>query len=84
MRAAEGDGDATGFAEPLTKQDFEALAQFRFVITRAPDPGDRRGVRVHLSDNGEWILLRLSAAHRDQLQRMATALAVPTWLGGLE
>lgn len=149
MLAAEGDADEAGSVEPLTKQDFEALAQFRFairrylrfseetvrrhgitpqhyqlllalkghpgrewvtvgelserlqlrhhsvvellnraqqngLITRVADPDDRRSVRVYLSDSGESILLRLGAAHRDQLQRMAAALAVPTWMGGLE
>lgn len=147
MTAVEGDGNGTDPVEPLTKQDFEALAQFRFAIRRylrfseeavrqhgitpqhyqlllalkghpgrewatvgelserlqlrhhsvvellnraqqkglvirTTAPDDRRTVRVQLSDNGERILLHLSAAHRDQLQRMAAALAVPTWASG--
>jgi DNA-binding MarR family transcriptional regulator len=129
---------------PLTKQDFEALAQFRFgirrylrfseetvrrhgltpqqyqlllalkgfpgrewatvgeladrlqlrhhsvvellnraegqaLVERASDPSDGRAVRVLLTSAGEQILGRLSALHRDELQRMQTALTLPNW-----
>ncbi|HXT45658.1 MAG TPA: MarR family winged helix-turn-helix transcriptional regulator [Pseudonocardiaceae bacterium] len=133
-----------GGSEPLTKQDFEALAQFRFgirrylrfseeavrrdgltpqqyqlllalkgfpgrewatvreladrlqlrhhsvvelvnraqrqgLIERAADPSDGRAVRVLLTKAGERILARLSALHRDELQRMGAALTLPSW-----
>ncbi len=131
-------------SEPLTKQDFEALAQFRFgirrylrfsedavrrdgltpqqyqlllalkgfpgrdwatvrelaerlqlrhhsvvelvnraqrqgLIERTADPSDGRAVRVLLTKVGEQVLTRLSALHRDELQRMSAALTLPSW-----
>jgi DNA-binding MarR family transcriptional regulator len=131
-------------SEPLTKQDFEALARFRFgirrylrfseetvrrhgvtpqqyqlmlaikgfpgrewavvreladrlqlrhhsvveLVTRAQtqglvhrttDPDDARAVRVLLTDEGDQLLGRLSALHRDELRRMDTVLALPRW-----
>jgi len=131
-------------AEPLTKEDFEALARFRFAIRRylrfseetvrrhgvtpqqyqlmlalkgfpgrdwavvreiaerlqlrhhsvvelvdraqsqglvrrTTDPDDGRAVRVRLTDEGEDMLARLSALHRDELRRMDSALAPPHW-----
>ncbi|WP_448624974.1 MarR family winged helix-turn-helix transcriptional regulator [Geodermatophilus sp. URMC 64] len=130
--------------EPLTKQDFEALARFRFgirrylrfseetvrrhgvtpqqyqlmlalkgfpdrdwavvreladrlqlrhhsvvelvsraqgegYVTRTADPDDARAVRVSLTDEGERLLGRLSALHRDELRRMNRILALPEW-----
>jgi DNA-binding MarR family transcriptional regulator len=130
--------------EPLTKQDFEALARFRFgirrylrfseetvrdnglapqqyvlllalkgfpdrewatvreladrlqlrhhsvvelvnraqrqgLVERAPHLDDARAVQVLLTGNGEAILARLSALHRDELRRMELALSLPTW-----
>src|SRR5688572_17823925 len=134
-------------SEPLTKQDFEALARFRFgirrylrfseetvrrhgvtpqqyqlmlalkgfpgrdwavvreladrlqlrhhsvvelinraqtqgLVLRTPDPDDARAVRVVLTDQGEQLLGRLSALHRDELRRMDTVLTLPRWHGG--
>jgi DNA-binding MarR family transcriptional regulator len=134
-------------AEPLTKQDFEALARFRFgirrylrfseetvrghgitpqqyqlmlalkgfpgrdwavvreladrlqlrhhsvvelvnraqtqgLVHRTADPDDARAVRVVLTDQGEELLGRLSALHRDELRRMDDALALPRWHAG--
>ena len=131
-------------AEPLTKQDFEALARFRFgirrylrfseetvrrhgvtpqqyqillaikgfpgrdwavvreladrlqlrhhsvvelvnraqaqgLVRRTTDPDDARAVRVVLTDQGEHLLGRLSALHRDELRRMDTVLTLPHW-----
>jgi DNA-binding MarR family transcriptional regulator len=131
-------------AEPLTKQDFEALARFRFgirrylrfseetvrrhgvtpqqyqlllaikgfpgrdwavvreladrlqlrhhsvvelvnraqrqgLVHRTTDPDDARAVRVVLTDQGEHLLGRLSALHRDELRRMDTVLTLPHW-----
>jgi DNA-binding MarR family transcriptional regulator len=131
-------------SEPLTKQDFEALARFRFgirrylrfseetvrshgltpqhyqlmlalkgfpgrewatmrelaerlqlrhhsvvelvnraqkqgLVDRAADPSDARAVRVHLTTEGQQILARLSAMHRDELRRLGPALSLPTW-----
>jgi DNA-binding MarR family transcriptional regulator len=136
------DGDAC--SEPLTKQDFEALARFRFgirrylrfseetvrshgltpqqyqlllalkgfpgrewatvrelaerlqlrhhsvvelvnraqgegLVEREAHPEDARAVRVVLTVEGEQILARLSALHRDELRRMDAALVLPTW-----
>jgi DNA-binding MarR family transcriptional regulator len=144
---AELNGRAEEAPEPLTKQDFEALARFRFgirrylrfseetvrshgvtpqqyqlmlalkgfpgrdwavvreladrlqlrhhsvvelvdraqaqgLVDRTPDPDDARAVRVVLTDQGEQLLGRLSALHRDQLRRMDTVLALPRWHGG--
>jgi DNA-binding MarR family transcriptional regulator len=131
-------------SEPLTKQDFEALARFRFgirrylrfseeavrrdgltpqqyqlllalkgfpgrewatvreladrlqlrhhsvvelvdraqgqgLVERGAHPSDGRAVRVLLTAEGEQVLARLSALHRDQLRRMDGALTLPTW-----
>lgn len=140
--AAAEEGQAG--AEPLTKQDFEALARFRFgirrylhfsdetvrrhgltpqhyqlllalkgfpdrewatvreladrlqlrhhsvvelvnraqkqgLVQRATHPDDARAVRVLLTEEGDQILARLSALHRDELRRMEQALVVPMW-----
>ncbi len=140
--ATEEDGHAS--SEPLTKQDFEALARFRFgirrylrfseetvrshglapqqyqlllalkgfpgrewatvrelaerlqlrhhsvvelvnraqgqeLVERVPHPDDARAVRVQLTPDGEQILARLSALHRDELRRMDATLALPAW-----
>jgi DNA-binding MarR family transcriptional regulator len=134
-------------AEPLTKQDFEALARFRFgirrylrfseetvrqrgvtpqqyqlmlaikgfpgrdwavvreladrlqlrhhsvvelvnraqaqgLVHRTTDPDDARAVRVVLTDQGEQLLGRLSALHREELRRMDTVLTLPRWHTG--
>ena len=139
--------DHTAAADPLTKQDFEALATFRFgirrylrfseetvrshgvppqqyqlmlalkgfpdrdwavvreladrlqlrhhsvvelinraqvqgLVTRTADPDDARAVRVLLTDEGEALLSRLSALHRDELRRMDGVLTPPRWHAG--
>lgn len=131
-------------SEPLTKQDFEALARFRFgirrylrfseeavrrdgltpqqyqlllalkgfpgrewatvreladrlqlrhhsvvelvdraqgqgLVERSAHPSDGRAVRVLLTAEGQQVLARLSALHRDQLRRMDATLTLPTW-----
>jgi DNA-binding MarR family transcriptional regulator len=136
--------DGRGDPDPLTKQDFEALARFRFgirrylrfsevtvrrhgltpqqyqlllalkgyperewatvrelaerlqlrhhsvvelinraqgqgLVERAAHPDDARAVRVLLTADGDRILGRLSALHRDELRRMEASLALPTW-----
>lgn len=136
--------DARAGPEPLTKQDFEALARFRFAIRRylrfseetvrdhglapqqyvlmlaikgfpdrdwatvreladrlqlrhhsvvelinrvqaqglverAAHPDDGRAVRVLLTAEGEALLGRLSALHRDELRRMEAVLRLPRW-----
>ncbi len=133
-----------GVADPLTKEDFEALARFRFgirrylrfseetvrrhgvtpqqyqlmlalkgfpgrdwalvreladrlqlrhhsmvelinraqrqgLVRRFTDPDDARAVRVVLTDQGEHLLGRLAALHRDELRRMDALLALPHW-----
>jgi DNA-binding MarR family transcriptional regulator len=139
------DASATS-GEPLTKQDFEALARFRFgirrylrfseetvrshgvtpqqyqlmlalkgypgrdwavvreladrlqlrhhsvvelvdraqgqgLVQRTADPDDARAVRVVLTVDGEQLLGRLSALHRDELRRMDAVLTLPRWHG---
>lgn len=54
-------------------------AQGQGLVQRCADPSDGRTVRVLLAAEGEQVLGRLSALHRDQLRRMGTALTVPTW-----
>jgi DNA-binding MarR family transcriptional regulator len=54
-------------------------AQGEGLVARTPDPDDSRAVRVLLTDEGERILGRLSALHRDELRRMNTALTLPRW-----
>ena len=142
--AGAQDETTAEIAEPLTKQDFEALARFRFgirrylrfseetvrrhgvtpqqyqlllaikgfpgrdwavvreladrlqlrhhsvvelvnraqaqdLVHRITDPDDARAVRVVLTDQGEHLLGRLSALHRDELRRMDTVLTLPHW-----
>lgn len=54
-------------------------AQAQGLVERAPHPDDARAVRVSLTADGEQILARLSALHRDELRRMDTILALPNW-----
>lgn len=54
-------------------------AQAQGLVERATHPDDARSVRVLLTADGEQILRRLSALHRDELRRMGTALTLPTW-----
>jgi DNA-binding MarR family transcriptional regulator len=54
-------------------------AQNQGLVKRAPDPGDARVVRVLLTKEGNRILGRLSALHRDELRRMEPSLALPAW-----
>jgi DNA-binding MarR family transcriptional regulator len=54
-------------------------AQSQGLVRRSADPRDARAVRVHLTDQGERLLGRLSALHRDELRRMDGALTVPHW-----
>ena len=54
-------------------------AQTQGLVHRAPHPSDARAVRVELASTGERALARLSALHRDELQRMGTALTLPSW-----
>ena len=56
-------------------------AQSQGLVERAPHPTDARAVRVELTAEGERILARLSALHRDELRRQDTALFPPTWEG---
>jgi DNA-binding MarR family transcriptional regulator len=39
------------------------------LVTRQPDPGDRRRQRLALTDHGARQIATLSAAHRDELRR---------------
>lgn len=44
------------------------------LVARSPSAQDRRQVFVHLTREGEHVLEQLSAAHKDQLQRMVPEL----------
>jgi DNA-binding MarR family transcriptional regulator len=39
------------------------------LVTRQPDPGDRRRQRLALADHGARQIATLTAAHRDELRR---------------
>jgi DNA-binding MarR family transcriptional regulator len=54
-------------------------AQTQGLVRRTTDPDDARAVRVVLTDQGEQLLGRLSALHRDELRRMDATLALPHW-----
>jgi DNA-binding MarR family transcriptional regulator len=54
-------------------------AQAQGLVCRTTDPDDGRAVRVQLTGEGEDLLGRLSALHRDELRRMDSALALPHW-----
>ena len=54
-------------------------AQGQDLVHRAAHPGDARAVRVLLTAEGERVLGRLAALHRDELRRMETVLAPPEW-----
>jgi DNA-binding MarR family transcriptional regulator len=54
-------------------------AQGQGLVERVPHPEDARAVRVQLTADGEQILARLSALHRDELRRMDSTLALPAW-----
>lgn len=54
-------------------------ARAQDLVARAADPDDARVVRVVLTEQGEDVLGRLSALHRDELERMSAVLAIPEW-----
>ncbi|MHA6619900.1 MarR family winged helix-turn-helix transcriptional regulator [Pseudonocardia sp. DLS-67] len=54
-------------------------AQGQGLVERVPHPEDARAVRVQLTAEGEDVLTRLSALHRDELRRMNSTLALPAW-----
>jgi DNA-binding MarR family transcriptional regulator len=54
-------------------------AQGEGLVERVANPEDARSVRVLLTRQGERILGRLSALHRDELRRLDTTLAPPNW-----
>jgi len=54
-------------------------AQKQGLVERAGHPDDARAVRVLLAEDGDRILARLSALHRDELRRMDQTLTLPTW-----
>jgi DNA-binding MarR family transcriptional regulator len=57
-------------------------AQTQGLVERTADPDDARAVRVLLTEQGERLLSRLGALHRDELRRMDAALALPHWHAG--
>ena len=56
-------------------------AQGQGLVQRTADPDDARAVRVVLTAEGDELLGRLSALHRDELRRMDAALTLPRWHG---
>jgi DNA-binding MarR family transcriptional regulator len=56
-------------------------AQGQGLVQRAAHPEDARAVRVLLTADGEAILARLSALHRDELRRMELTLTLPSLWG---
>jgi DNA-binding MarR family transcriptional regulator len=54
-------------------------AQAQGLVRRAAHPDDGRAVQVLLTADGEAVLNRLSALHRDELRRMESVLRVPRW-----
>jgi DNA-binding MarR family transcriptional regulator len=54
-------------------------AERQGLVQRTTEPDDGRAVRVVLTDEGEALLGRLSALHRDELRRIDAALALPRW-----
>ncbi|MBB3082450.1 MarR family winged helix-turn-helix transcriptional regulator [Geodermatophilus sabuli] len=54
-------------------------AQGQDLVRRAADPDDGRAVRVTLTDEGDELLARLAALHRDELRRMDSAFTLPAW-----
>ncbi|MEV4101850.1 MarR family winged helix-turn-helix transcriptional regulator [Nonomuraea sp. NPDC049649] len=54
-------------------------AQRQGLVRRSAHPDDGRAVRVLLTPEGEQVLARLSALHRDELRRIDTMLTPPTW-----
>ncbi|WP_247598619.1 helix-turn-helix domain-containing protein [Rhodococcus sp. PAMC28705] len=52
-------------------------AQKQGLVRRAADPSDARTVRVELTSDGELTLVRLSAMHRDELQRLGPTIELP-------
>ena len=54
-------------------------AQGQGLVQRAAHPEDARAVRVLLTADGEAILARLSAPHRDELRRIELTLTLPSW-----
>jgi DNA-binding MarR family transcriptional regulator len=54
-------------------------AQHQDLVDRGVHPYDGRSVRIFLTATGERVLARLSALHREQLQRMHAVLTLPTW-----
>ena len=54
-------------------------AQAQGLLERVAHPADARSVRVVLTPDGESILGRLAALHRDELERMGDVLALPIW-----
>jgi DNA-binding MarR family transcriptional regulator len=54
-------------------------AQSQGLVQRTTDPDDARAVRVLLTEEGEQLLGRLSALHRDELRRMDAVLTLPRW-----
>ena len=54
-------------------------AQKQGLVQRDVHPVDARAVRVSMTTEGERVLGRLSALHRDELRRMGTVFTQPFW-----
>ncbi|WP_445189190.1 MarR family winged helix-turn-helix transcriptional regulator [Pseudonocardia sp. Cha107L01] len=57
-------------------------AQGQDLVERGTHPDDGRAVRVFLTPQGQDVLARLGALHREQLGQMHAVLTLPTWSDG--
>ncbi len=47
------------------------------LVRKEPDPGDHRRVRVHLTEGGDALITRLTAAHQAELRRLWARIPPP-------
>jgi DNA-binding MarR family transcriptional regulator len=77
---ASADGPTIGeVAESLLLRHHSAVglvdrAEKAGLVERREDPADRRVVRLRLTAQGEEVLAKLSAAHLEELDRLASGL----------
>lgn len=53
--------------------------QGRGLVRRGAHPSDGRAVSVALTEQGEALIARLAALHRQELQRVGDRIQPPTW-----
>ena len=69
-------GDLAGYLllRPHSMGELVSRAEAAGLVERSDDPGDGRVVRVGLTPRGDQIVRRLTIAHLDRLQNLATVL----------